>query len=42
MYSRKDLREWSCDVVSHRTCGGAEAAAEKGEAGASLHCVHLW
>ena len=43
MYNRKDLRECSCDVVSHRTCGGAEAAvAEKGEAGASLHCVHLW
>ena len=38
MYKRKDLRECSCDVVSHRTYG----AAVEGKAGASLHCVHLW
>ena len=43
MYNRKDLRECSCDVVSHRTCGAAAAAmVVEGKAGASLHCVHLW
>ena len=38
---RKVLTECGCDVVSHRTYGGAAAA--EGKAGcASLHCVHLW